>query len=279
VPSLNLDLSYFEWPETLLLIGLLGKGAEVLPLRLKAYVGRAKAQEGRLSGFTDRGVEAVMGWWGEPGRAVAAMLRPGVGFLRQVEDGFEVMEREGVAWEEAQGHIAVYHARAVKAVKAKLEKMRTETVSSASSSASSTACGDIKQSPCSAVHGKEAPPDGGAGGETTSPPPSPPEPAVLTFPTVGKGAKAWGLTEAKVKEYSEAYPGVDVLAECKKALQWCRDNPRQQKTPQGMAAFLSRWLSKQQDRSSRRGFVAAGHGRRAEAGTGRGNEYDSTVQR
>lgn len=83
--------------------------------------------------------------------------------------------------------------------------------------------------------------------ERIAPSPAVSEPAILDFPTVGSGPKVWGLTAAKVKEYEGSYPGVDVLAECRKALQWCRDNPTKRKTAKGMPAFLGRWIGKQQD--------------------------------
>lgn len=84
--------------------------------------------------------------------------------------------------------------------------------------------------------------------------PEPPKPAssgppVLTFPTVGTGAREWPLTAAKLAEWAAAFPGVDVLAECRKARQWCVDNPARRKTPRGMAAFLGRWLGKAQEKS------------------------------
>ena len=76
--------------------------------------------------------------------------------------------------------------------------------------------------------------------------------AVLTFPVrgkvKGKPVHEWPLTEAKLAEYAETFPDFDVLAECRKALQWCRDNPGKRKTPRGMAAFLSRWLTSAIDR-------------------------------
>lgn len=78
------------------------------------------------------------------------------------------------------------------------------------------------------------------------------EPAIMVFPCVGKGPTEWPLTADKVAEYGEAYPGVDVLRECRKALQWCRDNPTKRKTFRGMPAFLTRWLSNGQDRGGYR---------------------------
>lgn len=76
---------------------------------------------------------------------------------------------------------------------------------------------------------------------------------VLTYPIVGKGPKTWPLTGAKVREYAEAFPGVDVVAECRKALLWCRDNPTKRKTARGMPRLLAGWLGKAQDRAGAAG--------------------------
>lgn len=75
------------------------------------------------------------------------------------------------------------------------------------------------------------------------------EPPVLVFPCVGVGPKEWSLSRKKLAEWQEAYPAVSVLTECRKARQWCIDNPAKRKTSKGMNSFLSRWLSRQQDKS------------------------------
>lgn len=78
--------------------------------------------------------------------------------------------------------------------------------------------------------------------------PAPPSgDVVLVFPTAGK-APEWPLTAAKVVEYREAFPDLDVLAECRRALQWCRDKKTKRKTARGMPGFLLSWLSDAQDR-------------------------------
>ena len=74
------------------------------------------------------------------------------------------------------------------------------------------------------------------------------ESAYLTFPVVGTGAKTWVLSADKVAEYREAFPGLNVDAELRKALQWIRDNPKRRKTPSGMTKFLGGWLGRVQDR-------------------------------
>ncbi len=52
-------------------------------------------------------------------------------------------------------------------------------------------------------------------------------------------------------EYAETYPGIDAAAECRKARQWCIDNPAKRKTAKGMTAFLNRWMQKAQNDSAR----------------------------
>ena len=74
-----------------------------------------------------------------------------------------------------------------------------------------------------------------------------PTPVVMVFPCTGSGVKEWPLHQSKIDEWKGAYPGIDVVAECCKALQWSRDNPTKTKTARGMTAFLNRWLARAQD--------------------------------
>jgi hypothetical protein len=74
---------------------------------------------------------------------------------------------------------------------------------------------------------------------------------VLTFPTDGK-EKSWELTEALLAEWRAAYPSLDVLAECKKALAWVNAAPDRRKTARGMPRFLVGWLGRSQDRGGGR---------------------------
>jgi hypothetical protein len=72
--------------------------------------------------------------------------------------------------------------------------------------------------------------------------------ADLVFPCVGTGAvKSWTLTPAQVAEWSVAFPGIDVTAECRKAHAWIKANPTRAKTPRGMPAYLVRWLTRAQE--------------------------------
>jgi hypothetical protein len=78
------------------------------------------------------------------------------------------------------------------------------------------------------------------------------ESAIFSFPVVGKksGDKAteWHLVQSMIDALALAYPGVNVLAECRKALLWCNTNPSRRKTFQGMPEFLRRWMAGEQNR-------------------------------
>lgn len=84
--------------------------------------------------------------------------------------------------------------------------------------------------------------------ETTSAPSNghpkkPISPTVLTFPTVGN-PQSWNLTTEQVTEWQELYPGIDVIAEARKALAWVDASPQKRKTAGGMKRFLVGWLGR-----------------------------------
>jgi hypothetical protein len=62
-------------------------------------------------------------------------------------------------------------------------------------------------------------------------------PPIGTLLCVGE-KKSWPLYQEKVDEWQQSYPGVNVVAELRKARQWLIDNPTQRKTFKGMTRFL-----------------------------------------
>ena len=72
-------------------------------------------------------------------------------------------------------------------------------------------------------------------------------PVIYQVPCKGLGAKTWPLTQAKMDEWAEAFPGIDLKAELRKAIQWLKDNHKNGKTAQGMPAYFGRWLGRAQD--------------------------------
>lgn len=71
------------------------------------------------------------------------------------------------------------------------------------------------------------------------------------FPCVGK-PNVWCLEQGKVQEYCQTYeqPEDAIRAILRQARQWLVDNPRKRKTHKGMPAFLTNWLTKEQNRGS-----------------------------
>lgn len=120
---LNLDLDYFTHPKTVRLVGLLGKGAEVLPIRLWCYCGKYHVESGRLTSYSIQEIEATVGWWGKSGEMVKAMLH--VGFLDEADGEFQLHD-----WEEHEGHLLALRERGKTAAKARWEKTRSSNATS-----------------------------------------------------------------------------------------------------------------------------------------------------
>jgi hypothetical protein len=72
----------------------------------------------------------------------------------------------------------------------------------------------------------------------------------LTYPCNGK-FKEYHLPMSQVNEWSMLYYGLDVAAECKKALAWIGANPGKRKTHKGMPSFLVGWLGRANDKGGR----------------------------
>ena len=118
MPSINVDLKYFDHPKTVRLMGLLGKGADLLPIRLWIYTGKYHALSGRFTGYSTQAIETAIDWWGQKGLAVEALLS--AGFLDKVGDN----EYQVHDWPEHEGHLVSYTQRG-KAISQTWVKRRT----------------------------------------------------------------------------------------------------------------------------------------------------------
>jgi hypothetical protein len=117
VETINLEADYFDHPKTRRLIGLLGKGSEVLPIRLWCWCARYHAENGMLTDYSTQEIESCVGWWGEPGQFVEAMVK--VGFMESNGTSYYVHE-----FAERNGHIAAFKERAKKGAEARWSKIR-----------------------------------------------------------------------------------------------------------------------------------------------------------
>lgn len=115
MPSINLDLDYPDHPKTRRLVGILGRGAEAMPIRLWCYCGKYHRNDGSLSSYATEEIEALLDWHGEPGKAIQALVR--VGFLDRTPEGLFVHD-----WEEHAGHLLAYHEAAKAGAKARWNK-------------------------------------------------------------------------------------------------------------------------------------------------------------
>ncbi len=73
-------------------------------------------------------------------------------------------------------------------------------------------------------------------------------PPVFLLPCKGKGPQECPVSSEQVREWADAFPAVDVLAELKKAKAWLNANPTRGKTHRGMAKFIVGWLTREQDK-------------------------------
>lgn len=74
----------------------------------------------------------------------------------------------------------------------------------------------------------------------------PAEPPLISLP-LNNGTE-WPVMTDMVTEWSSLYPAVDVLQELRKMRGWLLSKPQNRKTPRGIRAFVTTWLSKEQDR-------------------------------
>lgn len=130
MPSLNLDIDYFNHPKTKRLIRLLGKGSEVIPLRLWCYTARYFAEDGRLAGISAQEIEDECCWWGQKGDAVKVMVD--CQFLEVDGENFVVHD-----WCEHEGHIIAFRERAKAGAQARWDGYKIDANGNASSNASS----------------------------------------------------------------------------------------------------------------------------------------------
>lgn len=240
MPSLNLDLTYFSHPKTRRLVGLLGKGSEVLPIQLWCYCGMHHAESGRLAGYSTQEIEAICAWWGKGGEMVAAMLK--VGFIEALggeDGGYQVHD-----WTDHAGHLAVYQERAKAARQAQLDKKRLEA-------GLKPAKTEIKPGQCSTGQGKEREEANasscGEDGQGRLPA-GPPTRVLVSFPLPGEQGEI-PITDERLADWQAAYPGVDIPAELAKMRSWLVSNPKRRKTRAGIGTFINNWLSKQQNRA------------------------------
>lgn len=164
MPALNLSLDYFDHRKTKRLVGLLGRGAEVLPIRLWCYCGKYHTNDGSLADYSEQEIESIAGWWGVIGKAVEALIR--VGFLEIDADSSAIRIHD---WEEHAGHFVRYHEAAKVAARVRWERFRRREPEPAMRTASRPQCEPHANRNAPAGQGRVVEEEEGASAPTSPP--------------------------------------------------------------------------------------------------------------
>ncbi len=130
MPYLNVDLDYFDHRKTKRLIGLLGKGSEILPIRLWAYCGKFHSEDGRFTGYSEQEIESISSWWGKSGELLPAMKTSN--WMNQDSAGWFM-----VAWHEHQGHLMAFKLKGKAMAETRWRRVREQAEKLAGSNAGS----------------------------------------------------------------------------------------------------------------------------------------------
>lgn len=112
---------------------------------------------------------------------------------------------------------------------------------------------------CRSIDGHSRPYIGGEGecvyeGENDGAAPPAAQPPAVTLPL--NTGEEYPVTAEQVREFSDLYPAVDVLAQLRKMRGWLIANPANRKTKAGVLRFVTRWLGQEQDKGGKSGVVA-----------------------
>ncbi len=119
MPSLNLDIDYFDHRDTKRLVAKLGKGSETIPWRLKCYAAKFHPETGRLEGYEPKELLMLAGISGNASSILQALTD--IGFLLKIDSGYAIPN-----WHIEQGHLAAFSVRGKKAATARWDKIRGE---------------------------------------------------------------------------------------------------------------------------------------------------------
>lgn len=126
MPYLNLDPGYTTHIKTRRLVAKLGRGAELLPIKLWLHCAAHHPMDGVLDGYCIEEVEALIEWDGEVGKAVSALEQ--VGFLTSVVPICDLAADKPTrfsvnGWLEHQGHLKAAKKRAKNAAERRWNRL------------------------------------------------------------------------------------------------------------------------------------------------------------
>ncbi|GGY87800.1 hypothetical protein [Shewanella fodinae] len=96
--------------------------------------------------------------------------------------------------------------------------------------------------------GREKEGNKGSCAELKNSPPPTEEKTVIVLPLTAKDGE-YHVPESDLKKYRECFPALDVMQELRQMLAWLDANPTNRKTRTGIKSFITRWLSKSQNKA------------------------------
>lgn len=88
--SIICSADYEDLPQTVRLVGRLGRGSEILPLRLMFHTAKLPYMNGKLNGYSAQSLEAALKWWGKRGEAELALIE--AGWVAKIDGGYQVID-------------------------------------------------------------------------------------------------------------------------------------------------------------------------------------------
>ena len=99
------------------------------------------------------------------------------------------------------------------------------------------------------------------------------QPVVISIPLVCKKTGPpveFGVTQALVEDWTESYPGVDVMQTLREIRQWNLSNPTKRKTNAGIMNHITNWLAREQNKG--------GHARLRASPAGSNGRFNTIIQ-
>lgn len=228
MPYLNIDLDYFEHPKTRRLVGILGRGAEMLPIKLWAFCGKFHYASGEMDGYSAGEIEAIAGWWGQEGQMIEAMVK--VGFL-DVDSTGEIYRMHN--WEDHQGHIVSLKRRAKDAAQKRWGRIKNASSNATGNAPSIPSSNAPSNAPFHSIPFQSNPTVVGESKSQPSEPAAPEaapapgeEPSKLRTPKARELKPADDQAWIATLKASPAYAGLDIDKELSKCLIYFSDRNR-----------------------------------------------------
>lgn len=119
MPSINVDVDYFEHFKTKRLVSKLGEGSEIIPIRLWILASRFYPENGVFKNLENQELLDLAGVKCNKDATSILQALEETGFLNKTRWGYQIHE-----WEEYQGHIIAYKIRGKHAAKKRWEKLK-----------------------------------------------------------------------------------------------------------------------------------------------------------